>query len=1195
MSCLRIVSVIVASFMAASAWAADPWPGETWSASTDLTFLSPTGWSTNLSGAYWNPVTRRLWVANNSGNFSSLKEDGLGSFAIEHTFSPGGDLEGITQADPSADRVYLMVERANVIREYVASTGVLNRTWDLTSLVGGMADPNDGTEGIAFVPDVWLSASGFRDGSGNLYLQSVHGVNGLGGIMLVAVQDVSRATAGYVYAVDLINDGTWTTVGRYKTSRDESCDLAFDASVGRLYVLHNIDGNILEVADLTSAPFGADRKFTTLREFQVPSGSNIEGFAITPALKSDNTLGDRSCFYTDDNNAQGALRWFKQLPSPLSINTGNSQTAPVSTAVDVAPSVRVQDAFQNPLSSFAISFQVTAGGGSISGGSSTTNSSGIATLENWTLGANPGANSLSVTGTGLNGSPLAFTATGTDVTRPTVASIARQTPAGASTSAASVTWRVTFSEHINDVAADDFTLVDVASSITSESITGVSATSGTTIDVTANTGSGDGTLRLEVPAATATITNDLGNSLTASYASGQPYAIDRTLPSVSIGAPSVSTTGAGPVSYTISYTGADIVTLANADVTLDRFGTANGTVAVSGSGTVAQTVTISSISGDGTLGISIAANSASDNAGNQALAAGPSATFAVTKTVSTVSIGRVAAGSDDAEESAAGGVSLTSGDLELVNDGSLQTVGLRFSNLAIPRGATISTAWVQFQADEAQSEATALTIKGQVGNAAAFTSAARNVSLRPRTTALALWSPVPWNTVGEAGAPQRTSELKDVVQEVVSGGSWASGSALALILTGTGHRTAESFEGLPGAAALLHVEYTTGTPVNQPPVVDAGPARTITQPAQASLDGTVADDGIPTPTAPAVTWSVDNGPLGGVVTFVNLNAVDTQASFTLPGSYLVRLTAPDGLLSASDTTRVTVLPTGTVVTFEARVAAGVDDAEQAAGGAVTVSSSDLELVNDGNLQTVGVRFRGVTIPRGSVISRAWVQFQADEAQSEATALTIQGEASDNAAIYTTAARSISTRARTVESVAWTPAAWNVVGAAGADQQTPDLAAVIQKIVSRGGWTSGNALALVFTGTGHRTAESYEGLAAAAPRMHVEYTTPAALAANEAEPVASSKVEVALGPTTARIVPNPLRDRGTIELALGRAGAVRIELYDVQGRRLRTLLDERSLAAGRHTIELGQRLTPGLYFYRVQAPDRKLGGRAIVLE
>lgn len=385
--------------------AGDPWPGETWSTSSDLTFLNPSGWSTNLSGAYWNPVTRRLWVANNSGNFSVLKET-AGSFTIERTYSPGGDLEGITQVDPAsaADRVYLMVENAEDIRAYSISSGTQMESWDLTPTIGALA--NSGTEGIAFIPNVWLAASGFRDKNGSLYPNSVHGANGIGGIMLVAVQ-----TAGYVYAVDLKKDGTHTFVGKYKTSRNESCDLAFDASIGRLYILHNIDGNILEVTDLTSTTYGADRKFTTLREFQVPSDSNIEGFAITPALKSDKTLGDGWCFFTDDNNASGALRWFKQLPSPISIHAGNNQSAIVSTAVPIPPSVLVLDAFKNPLPGFAVTFAVGSGGGFCTGANTTTQPSGVATVGSWTLGPNPGANTLLASGVRLGGSPLTFNAT----------------------------------------------------------------------------------------------------------------------------------------------------------------------------------------------------------------------------------------------------------------------------------------------------------------------------------------------------------------------------------------------------------------------------------------------------------------------------------------------------------------------------------------------------------------------------------------------------------------------------------------------------------------------------------------------------------------------------------------------------------------------------------------------------------------
>ena len=84
-------------------------------------------------------------------------------------------------------------------------------------------------------------------------------------------------------------------------------------------------------------------------------------------------------------------------------------------------------------------------------------------------------------------------------------------------------------------------------------------------------------------------------------------------------------------------------------------------------------------------------------------------------------------------------------------------------------------------------------------------------------------------------------------------------------------------------------------------------------------------------------------------------------------------------------------------------------------------------------------------------------------------------------------------ATTVAGVDWAPAAWTTVGEAGLDQRTPDLSAVIQEIVDRAGWQASNALAFTITGSGARTAESYNGKASAAPLLHIEFLPPGATA------------------------------------------------------------------------------------------------------
>ena len=119
----------------------------------------------------------------------------------------------------------------------------------------------------------------------------------------------------------------------------------------------------------------------------------------------------------------------------------------------------------------------------------------------------------------------------TPVDRPdaNVNSINRQTPSTTSTNATLVVWRVTFDTPISGLTSSNFTLANTG--LTSPSITTVSAVTGapdTQWDVTVNTGTGDGTLGLNM-------TNDTGLShdvFTLTF-TGQTYTIDRTAPTVS--------------------------------------------------------------------------------------------------------------------------------------------------------------------------------------------------------------------------------------------------------------------------------------------------------------------------------------------------------------------------------------------------------------------------------------------------------------------------------------------------------------------------------------------------------------------------------------------------------------------------------------------------------------------------------------
>ncbi len=163
---------------------------------------------------------------------------------------------------------------------------------------------------------------------------------------------------------------------------------------------------------------------------------------------------------------------------------------------------------------------------------------------------------------------------------------------------------------------------------------------------------------------------------------------------------------------------------------------------------------------------------------------------------------------DDAEETDDGLVDLNSSDLELINDGADQTVGLRFQGIAVPRGATITNAYIQFQADAASSGESSLTIRGQnAGDTSGFLSNANDISSRPVTMASTNWNVPAWAAETEAGPDQRTPDISPVIQEIVSRSDWQSGNSIVIIITGAGTRTAVSFSGSAEEAALLHIEY----------------------------------------------------------------------------------------------------------------------------------------------------------------------------------------------------------------------------------------------------------------------------------------------------------------------------------------------------------------------------------------------------
>ena len=183
---------------------------------------------------------------------------------------------------------------------------------------------------------------------------------------------------------------------------------------------------------------------------------------------------------------------------------------------------------------------------------------------------------------------------------------------------------------------------------------------------------------------------------------------------------------------------------------------------------------------------------------------------------------RVSAGNDDAEERVSdGGMSRASSDLEISYDSGgnpdrgLQIVGMRFTGLAIPQGATINSAHVEFETDETDAGATNLVIFGEDSDDAnGFANNNNNISNRTYTSASVNWSPGAWNTVNEL---HQTADISTIIKEIVDRPGWVSGNDMVIIIEpGAGctnincQRTAESENGEATAAPLLVVDYSVG-------------------------------------------------------------------------------------------------------------------------------------------------------------------------------------------------------------------------------------------------------------------------------------------------------------------------------------------------------------------------------------------------
>ena len=490
--------------------------------------------------------------------------------------------------------------------------------------------------------------------------------------------------------------------------------------------------------------------------------------------------------------------------------------------------------------------------------------------------------------------------------------------------------------------------------------------------------------------------------------------------------------------------------------------------------------------------------------------------------------------SDDAEQENDEMDALFDDDLDAGWEGdpedfNVLTTGLRFQNVTVPQGATIDSAYLILTSHEAKSpeDVAEITIVGEASDFANTYDLSSLITDRPETQAKLEWIV---NEDWGLWTTHRTPDIKNIVQEIVNRNGWSYGNALAIMLKGKNQgpsevENAREFESFENIAD----PEDGGDGQNHP---ERRPVLRIYY----TVTSTVIERYILTNGDP-ITDTLDNGQ---IITF------DTSS----------------------------------------------DDAEQENDEMDALFDDDLDAGWEGdpedfNVLTTGLRFRDIDMPKNVTVDSAFIVVCSHEAKSteDVAELTIVGEASDNAATYNLESL-ISDRPETAAKINWTVAEeWGL----WTYHRTPDIKNIIQEIIDRTGWQTGNTIAIMIKGQNQgpsevenaREFESFENIADPEdggdgqnhpdrrPKLVIYYSSP------------SFTSETYTQTYQLDIYPNPVLDN-QLQFNLPNNSQALIQIHDQSGR---LLLENNTHGIKQVSLNIAS-LPRGIYIVKV-LQDRKV--------
>ena len=179
----------------------------------------------------------------------------------------------------------------------------------------------------------------------------------------------------------------------------------------------------------------------------------------------------------------------------------------------------------------------------------------------------------------------------------------------------------------------------------------------------------------------------------------------------------------------------------------------------------------------------------------------------------------------------------------------------------------------------------------------------------------------------------------------------------------------------------------------------------------------------------------------------------TTLAFVLSGFVVVSI--------AQETLFLRIIETG----LDGETSISFDDGEYENGVIDKMNDDDLDMGWEGddlNIMASFTRYQNVTIPQGTPIDSVTLVIYAHEQETAPAMITIVAEAADST-LMIPEDDTLANRTMTAASVRWEItedwAMWE-------PYPSPNLATIIQELIDRPGWKSGNALTLFLIGENH---------------------------------------------------------------------------------------------------------------------------------